>query len=290
MADPRLENCLKIHVGPVPADTTEKDLKRHFGRFGQITKVFVRYNSKNRSQMKLIHSSCTILVSDMDTYQQILAANHFFKGRKVKCTKYMEGEELDRYNKESNERRIIIKNIPNDVKFPWLESIVKPYGEIDFLYFLHESNPNSLRRYNNTCQTASLQFTFKASALKLLEKRNYPLGNTKIKFQKYDHNFNQQRSTPYTPMSLSGGSSVAKADINNKYEYQEKTNQDPSLMKKPQSKKVFPHYLKPTLRQFYTPERKLNQEFSPPPTNNIRFNINVTDLQIIVEAKTRRAN
>lgn len=290
MASFPVNNDLKIHVGPLKADTTQRELYSYFSFFGKVAHVSMGTRAKKRTGATISKSYCEIQVYDMETYQKILVSDHHFKGRRLECRRFAEGEELYEQNKEGNDRKVIIKNIPSYVTEGQMKEIIGKYGEIRFLFFLNENNPAKRRRITK-CKTASVQFTTKAAAADLRAQRIHYIGKTKIKFQEYKHELKKKRSTVVPSQIQEGDEHYRQAQLPN--ESSKLIHQTDGTSNVSFESIEIVHYLKPTSHLYHA--RNLSagtlhyiQQNKCTNSPNVRFNISRQHLNFAIESVRQR--
>ena len=267
MASPYHEISLKIHVGSIPADSTEEDLYSYFANFGKIMGIQLSRRFKTRSSTMLNQGSCVLMAGDHQTVEMILATPHNFEGRKLKCHRFVEGEALQELNRSNNERRLIIKNVHRDVQLQILHEYLVQFGEIECLFFLHQTR--RLHRF----RTASVQFTTKESADHVLERPSFKINGSKIKIQSYNHEFKRPRRTSQPINQRLPGTSSASSDKRN--QQSNPTANQQLARKSPPLSIETNHSLKPTKRAYFISNLWLitAEGRSPSLTCNIRYNL-----------------
>jgi RNA recognition motif-containing protein len=144
--------------------------------------------TKSRTSELLNQGSCVLLVKDESTATKILEATHFFRGRKITCLKFLEGDALKELNRLNNERRLIIKNVPRRVSIQDLELYLHQFGKIEFLFFLKQ------KKYTFKFRTASVQFKSTKSAAAAKANSGQKMFGSKLRFDSYDHQYKKSRN------------------------------------------------------------------------------------------------
>ena len=71
-----------------------------------------------------------VICSDEDTYNKILKATVFYKGRKLEISPYLDSNELQKLHVDINLRKVLVKYLHNDVKDEDLRTTFSMFGEI----------------------------------------------------------------------------------------------------------------------------------------------------------------
>jgi RNA recognition motif-containing protein len=123
------QNGAQIFVGCLPANFDERELYNYFSQFAKIENLSIKYRS---NKVPSGHGSFTCLEPSKLSY--LLEQSHIFKGRRIEVRPSLEGEEKEAYQREFNERRLYIGNLPPDVEDEELYQYFCRFGEIDRAY------------------------------------------------------------------------------------------------------------------------------------------------------------
>jgi RNA recognition motif-containing protein len=125
-----------VFIGGLPGSATEKTLKTHFSRYGQILKISMVQNDKKNNLSK---GYALITYSAEESYQAALKVpEHYLFKRVVSCQPYLQGAKLSQYLEDLNSRRLFVKYIPKNINNQQFEKIFKKYGDVDFGYVVKD--------------------------------------------------------------------------------------------------------------------------------------------------------
>lgn len=263
------ETLVKIHVGAIPADATKNDLLYYFSKFGPVVDVLMSTRIRTRTSSVLNQGSCVLLVNDESTSTNILEASHFFRGRKIKCLKFLEGNALREHNRVNNERRLIVKNVPNHVSIGELKCYLKQHGEIEYLFFLKQ------KKYPCKLKTASVQYESPESTAAAINSQMHTVLGSKIKIHPYDRSYKKIKNSSH---SLRPSQSSCKEQSS---EEPCPISQQPFNCPKPcptlPKLSDMDHFIKPTNKEYYLEQNrdgfKEDQSLCKEP--KVRYNIKV---------------
>lgn len=183
-----------IYVAGIPSTCSEEAISEYFQRFGSIDSVQTfedrtRTQSGSRTQPKPpIRGFCILTTSSRDTFRSIVGfKSHLFFGRALACREYMVGEELRRRNKQLNDRRVILKQVPKDVSQDELRRTLESIGgEVEMFYVFHPDAEAAAPRRHLTC---SVMFKQSRCIDELVSIGSFPGPSGKpIIVRKYLHN------------------------------------------------------------------------------------------------------
>lgn len=83
----------------------------------------------------------TLGVKDQKLHQEILETGRFsYRGKNFFAKRYLEPEELKKFQEDFNQRRVFVKNIPRRVNNKQLASFFRVYGELEDAFIIQNSN------------------------------------------------------------------------------------------------------------------------------------------------------
>ena len=161
-ASSALHSRLKIFVGGAPAQVETSVLIYYFSKFGKIISV-IPFNSAQRSRnQQQVGKGCFILhVGNKETYQAVLAYDHHsLCGRRLQCQPYLRGKKLVAENLERNQRRLILKFVPKEIKERELKHFLElNFGEVEYIFaFKPESKSLTSQFHSKKFRTYSIMF------------------------------------------------------------------------------------------------------------------------------------
>ena len=172
---PDNEQKLRLFVGGLPSEATEKDLFDHFKRFGELLDVHISRTPEGRSKL-----FGYVQFAAFGQAAQALndSKPHFIKNKLVNVNIAIPREEVQVEQTLRAKRSLILKNIPLGITKQQVRSLVARCGPIDQLSKLRRSNPQSLFCYV-TMQTVD-------SAHALLKREYLPFEfNRRIYIEKF---------------------------------------------------------------------------------------------------------
>lgn len=134
------ESSYSVYVAGIPTKTTKKEIMAYFGQFGPVTDVNTFDNEESgkypSTSSRRIKGYCIVKTNDKQAYASILCfQSHSMFGRSIACAKYQEGAKLMRLNRLKNQRRIMLTNIPLDLKQEELKIFLETtVGKVEVLH------------------------------------------------------------------------------------------------------------------------------------------------------------
>ena len=205
-----------IYVAGIPSSCSDEDIREYFRRFGEIDSVQTfedksRAPDASRSQPKrAIRGFCIVTTYSRDTFRSIVSfKRHQFFGRALACRQYMVGEELKRRNKQLNDRRVILKQVPKDVSQDELQKTLESIGgEVEMFYIFHPDDEAAAPRRHLTC---SVMFKHSRRIDELVAIGSFPGPSGKpIIVRKYLHNPSPRANRIFAARSSSSEASGKK--------------------------------------------------------------------------------
>lgn len=172
----------KIYVGGISSQASKFKIKTYFQLFGDVLKVqtFGKTSKKDSKTgaAKKIKGFCIVIVRDEETFNNILSfKEHCLEGRKIICSQFVTGSELEINNREKNQRRVIVKGIPSDLPEHSLKAFLESIaGEIEVLFPFKSDKPKKVKVVEiKKLRTYSVMFTSIASAEALINSSDLRL-------------------------------------------------------------------------------------------------------------------
>ena len=141
---PDSEQQLRLFVGGLPSEATEKDLFDHFKRFGELLDVHISRTPEGRSKL---FGYVQFAAFSQAAHALNESKPHFIKNKLVNVNIAIPREEVQVEQTLRARRSLILKNIPLGITKQQIRSLVARYGPIDQLSKLRRSNPQSLFCY-----------------------------------------------------------------------------------------------------------------------------------------------
>lgn len=206
-----------IYVAGIPSSCSDEDISEYFRQFGEIDSVQT-FEDKSRTlgasrnqQKRMIRGFCILTTSSRDTFRSIVSfKRHLFFGRALACREYMVGEELKRRNRQLNDRRVILKQVPKDVSQEELRRTLESIGgEVEMFYVFHPDAEAATPRRHLTC---SVMFKHSRRIEELVSIGSFPGPSGKpIIVRKYLHNPSPRANTSHRNFTTGSSSSEASS-------------------------------------------------------------------------------
>ena len=143
--------ALRVYIGGLSSSNEAEGLTRFFSRFGDIdniqyfSKTADRQSSNNNNTCNNRKSYYILTTRSEDAFKRIIDSQDIvYNKRKLFCLKYMTGPELASHNQDRNQRRFLVKHVPQELTendlFMLLENHV---GEVELIYKLESTHESS---------------------------------------------------------------------------------------------------------------------------------------------------
>ena len=188
----------KVYVGSIPGCIDSNEILHYFKRFGWILRVRMFYIE---GETNINKGYCHVIVKDSKTLNNILyAKEHRLQGRKLYCSPCISGRKLKNHNNSSNSRRIVVRNIPNNLESQHLKEIFSSFGEVEMAYIFSSPQELGTKRPKNSTQTGSVQFKESSIVQEMISKGKVSFWLNSNKEQTfsifpYIHNYTLYKST-----------------------------------------------------------------------------------------------
>lgn len=178
----------RVFVGCLPSETTEERLAAYFSRFGTVFSVELQYRNQKDWERGLNSGYCFLTLGSSASANRVLAEKiHRFEGRNLICRKFIQGESLVSFNHDSNQRRVVVKNIPWDCSQKELEAVLVNFGNTESVFFFPRKPQPGLSSWQLERQpkTASVHFVRKSDAIGLVARGSITLRGDRFKVETY---------------------------------------------------------------------------------------------------------
>lgn len=163
----------QIFIGGLTPGTKEDSIYELFSVFGTIASI--ELSSKNKKS----RGFATITFEQRQSVAKALSTKSLIlKGREVNIMPCLQGEELDEYLSQFNNRRVFLRKIPKRLKLSELKANLKFFGELEFCYQI-KTNEKWNIGYATFVKQSSAKAAVSAKKLKLAN------GHGHILFSKY---------------------------------------------------------------------------------------------------------
>lgn len=181
-----LDRINKIFVGGLKVDCTPLEVSMFFSKYGQVYDVQLKYKKKQKD----LCLGYGIVTMDPQVCKTLISREFLeFEGRKIRCSPYLKGEQLNAYIKHLNARRILLDGVPENFPEEILNQYFSQFGEVENCY--------SIERYGKNLSAGKGFVIFKdaRSSKKVLEIKTHIVNGIPIVCQllRNDKQQNQQR-------------------------------------------------------------------------------------------------
>jgi RNA recognition motif-containing protein len=171
---------MNIFVGCLPAQTPAEQLMAYFSQF----KVRIISLKRKKNKGKKSPGYAILEVSSLQEFEVLLAKEHFLKGKKLLLKPYLSPEERLKKEEFFQQRRVYLKNLPENVTTEQIKEEFGKFGEIESIMTKKKGGTGRLYGF--------VTFEHEESAARCInQKRFLLLGNPveakayKIKQSKY---------------------------------------------------------------------------------------------------------
>ena len=147
----------RVYIGGLSASGEAAGLARFFSRFGAVDGV--QYFPKTADRQSANNNTCNnrksyyiLTTRSEDAFQRIIDSQDIvYNKRKLFCMKYMTGAELAKHNQDRNQRRFLVKHVPQALAEKDLVALLEAQvGRVELVYKLessHESAKESVPKF-----------------------------------------------------------------------------------------------------------------------------------------------
>lgn len=164
----------RVFVSGIPRRSSTDDVLEYFSKFGSVkVEKYQSYFKKQKAKptYKGGNGYCILLMESERTFSFILATKtHVFFGRTLDVAPMRQGMDLIAFNADRNNRRVLLKGVPNEVcQDTLIEVIQSSFGEIEkiFKYLADEPKTSIAKSLKQKKNTYSVTLADKNAADKL---------------------------------------------------------------------------------------------------------------------------
>lgn len=149
-----------MFVSGIPRRSSTDDVLEYFSKFGSVkVEKYQSFFKKQKAKptYKGGNGYCILLMESERTFSSILATKtHVFFGRTLDVAPMRQGMDLIAFNADRNNRRVLLKGVPNEVcQDTLIEVIQSSFGEIEKIFKYLADDPKtsiakSLKQKKNT--------------------------------------------------------------------------------------------------------------------------------------------
>lgn len=172
----------RVFVSGIPRRSSTDDVLEYFSKFGSVkVEKYQSYFKKQKAKptYKGGNGYCILLMESERTFSSILATKtHVFFGRTLDVAPMRQGMDLIAFNADRNNRRVLLKGVPNEVcQETLIEVIQSSFGEIEkiFKYLADDPKTSIAKSLKQKKNTYSVTLADKNAADKLAKHEVLPL-------------------------------------------------------------------------------------------------------------------
>lgn len=123
----------KLMLVGVPVELKKRDLFNFFSSTFETKDLF--FEMKKRKKTKKNQGWAVIHVPTKQIYERALEQKQFLlAGKKIFANRYMQGEELKKFKRELNQRRLFLKGVPQSFTDEDIRNYFKKFGDLEDAY------------------------------------------------------------------------------------------------------------------------------------------------------------
>ena len=161
----------KLYIGSIPGNTTEQELKAHFGSVCQMVSLIL---VKNKHNNKTNSGFGFLTVASAADVQKLQAMDHVLGGRKIKVEPFAEGNKLKEVRTSLMRKRLYISDIPEQVTDAHIEEFFGKFGPLESAYKV------KVQSTKKPCTFGYVTFTTEEPALELIKAGSVVINGFKI--------------------------------------------------------------------------------------------------------------
>ena len=182
--------AFKIYVGSIAGHIDQDNFLSYFSQFGSVNRLRMFFRDCSN---KVNKGYCHLIIEEKSTYDRILTSGpHYYNGRRIYCSPLKSGRRLEKHNQFSNTKRVILRNIPQDMTEGELYKLASGYGDIEMAYIFKAHG--MMKKNYFFAPTASVQFVQAASANALVQMHQVEVdfkgSKVTLLVYPYIHNYN----------------------------------------------------------------------------------------------------
>jgi RNA recognition motif-containing protein len=170
-------SCRKVFVGSIPGHLTNEQIQDYFSRI--VPGAVFTLHKKKPEDWRNCGFGFLKLPCQSDI-TKILEIDHFLLGRKLKCERYLNGQNLAQNNQSLEKRRLFIRGLKSHISDDDLQNYFSKVGSIESAYTVLDPASKAPRNFGY------VTFTHEATAQTMLAKGSFTLKGNLLRVHPFE--------------------------------------------------------------------------------------------------------